>query len=67
MRSSHKEARGVWVNNRRFASTDPDVEGEALIDLLRALNDSSGRITDWNYNLEPGIKWIFWNAFSFDY
>ncbi|XP_034197476.1 probable LRR receptor-like serine/threonine-protein kinase At5g63710 [Prunus dulcis] len=41
-----------------FASTDPDVEGEALIDLLRALNDSSGRITDWNYNLvSPCFSW----------
>ncbi|KAI5335965.1 hypothetical protein L3X38_026099 [Prunus dulcis] len=41
-----------------FASTDPDVEGEALIDLLRALNDSSGGITDWNYNLvSPCFSW----------
>ncbi|CAL1377434.1 unnamed protein product [Linum trigynum] len=32
-----------------YASQKPDVEGEALIKLLKALNDSTGQITDWNY------------------
>ncbi|KAM5558598.1 putative LRR receptor-like serine/threonine-protein kinase [Rosa sericea] len=41
-----------------FASTEPDVEGEALIDLLMALNDSNGRITDWNNHLvSPCFSW----------
>ncbi|KAK9950326.1 hypothetical protein M0R45_005822 [Rubus argutus] len=41
-----------------FASTEPDVEGEALIDLLRALNDSNGRITDWNdHFVSPCYSW----------
>ncbi|RXH74165.1 hypothetical protein DVH24_028886 [Malus domestica] len=41
-----------------FASTEPDVEGEALTDLLTALKDSSGRITDWNDNfVSPCFSW----------
>ncbi|XP_024021047.1 probable LRR receptor-like serine/threonine-protein kinase At5g63710 isoform X2 [Morus notabilis] len=39
-------------------STEPDVEGEALTDLLVALNDSAGRITDWNFNfVSPCFSW----------
>ncbi|KAH7543652.1 hypothetical protein FEM48_Zijuj02G0206700 [Ziziphus jujuba var. spinosa] len=39
-------------------STEPDVEVEALVDFLRALNDSKGQITDWNYNLvSPCFSW----------
>ncbi|XP_057972236.1 probable LRR receptor-like serine/threonine-protein kinase At5g63710 isoform X5 [Malania oleifera] len=35
-----------------------DVEGEALIDFLRALNDSSNRITDWSKSLvSPCFSW----------
>ncbi|XP_048325047.1 probable LRR receptor-like serine/threonine-protein kinase At5g63710 isoform X2 [Ziziphus jujuba] len=31
---------------------------EALVDFLRALNDSKGQITDWNYNLvSPCFSW----------
>lgn len=30
-------------------SSAPDVEGEALVDLLRSLNDSNNKITNWNY------------------
>uniref|UniRef100_A0A9I9DSR2 non-specific serine/threonine protein kinase n=1 Tax=Cucumis melo TaxID=3656 RepID=A0A9I9DSR2_CUCME len=41
-----------------YASTDPDVEGEALVDLLGALNDSNHQITDWNYHLvSPCFSW----------
>ncbi|GMH07695.1 hypothetical protein Nepgr_009535 [Nepenthes gracilis] len=36
----------------------PDVEGEALIDLLRALNDSENRITGWDAHLvSPCFSW----------
>ncbi|KAL9233347.1 hypothetical protein vseg_008364 [Gypsophila vaccaria] len=36
----------------------PDVEGEALIDLLKILNDSDHKITDWNYFLvSPCSGW----------
>ncbi|KAF4359096.1 hypothetical protein F8388_005205 [Cannabis sativa] len=39
-------------------STDPDVEGLALSDLLKSLNDSNGRITDWSLNLvSPCFSW----------
>ncbi|KGN62244.1 probable LRR receptor-like serine/threonine-protein kinase At5g63710 isoform X1 [Cucumis sativus] len=41
-----------------YGSTDPDVEGEALVDLLGALNDSNHQITDWNYHLvSPCFSW----------
>lgn len=41
-----------------YASTGPDVEGEALIEFLKALNDSSGRITDWNdHFVSPCFSW----------
>ncbi|CAN4105542.1 unnamed protein product [Withania somnifera] len=41
-----------------LSSNDHDVEGHALIDLLRALNDSNNRITDWNINLvSPCFSW----------
>ncbi|XP_022158822.1 probable LRR receptor-like serine/threonine-protein kinase At5g63710 isoform X2 [Momordica charantia] len=41
-----------------YASTDPDVEGEALVDFLEALNDSNHQITDWNYHLvSPCFSW----------
>ncbi|KAL5567400.1 hypothetical protein UlMin_030564 [Ulmus minor] len=41
-----------------FQSTDSDVEGEALVDFLNALNDSNNRITDWNYHLvSPCYSW----------
>ncbi|GFY87501.1 leucine-rich repeat protein kinase family protein [Actinidia rufa] len=36
----------------------PDVEGEALIEFLRALNDSNRRITDWNdHFVSPCFSW----------
>lgn len=36
----------------------PDIEGYALIDLLRALNDSEKRITDWdNHLVSPCFSW----------
>ncbi|PON83976.1 Mitogen-activated protein kinase kinase kinase [Trema orientale] len=41
-----------------YQSTEPDLEGLALTDLLRSLNDSNGRITDWNYNfVSPCFSW----------
>ncbi|XVE83435.1 hypothetical protein DITRI_Ditri16bG0088600 [Diplodiscus trichospermus] len=40
------------------SSKEPDVEGEALIDFLKVLNDSSGQITDWNDNfVSPCFSW----------
>ncbi|XP_012088621.2 probable LRR receptor-like serine/threonine-protein kinase At5g63710 isoform X1 [Jatropha curcas] len=41
-----------------FSSKDPDLEGEALVELLKALNDSHGQIKDWNYYLvSPCFSW----------
>nr|XP_016482870.1 PREDICTED: probable LRR receptor-like serine/threonine-protein kinase At5g63710 isoform X1 [Nicotiana tabacum] len=41
-----------------LSANDDDVEGHALIDLLRALNDSNNRITDWNIHLvSPCFSW----------
>ncbi|KAL6219712.1 hypothetical protein ACLB2K_007471 [Fragaria x ananassa] len=40
-----------------FASTEPDIEGEALIDLLTALNDSNGRIEWNNHFVSPCFSW----------
>ncbi|XP_021674410.2 probable LRR receptor-like serine/threonine-protein kinase At5g63710 isoform X3 [Hevea brasiliensis] len=41
-----------------YPSNGPDLEGEALVELLKALNDSSGRIKDWNYYLvSPCFSW----------
>ncbi|MED6135070.1 hypothetical protein PIB30_042803 [Stylosanthes scabra] len=38
--------------------TDPDVEGEALIEFLRALNDSNNQIKDWNsFFVSPCYSW----------
>uniref|UniRef100_A0A5B6YG53 non-specific serine/threonine protein kinase n=2 Tax=Davidia involucrata TaxID=16924 RepID=A0A5B6YG53_DAVIN len=40
------------------SSNGPDVEGEALVEFLMALNDSSHRITDWNVNfVSPCFSW----------
>ncbi|GAB2287230.1 hypothetical protein Dimus_021612 [Dionaea muscipula] len=40
------------------STTAPDTEGEALIDLLRALNDSENRIRDWDAHLvSPCFSW----------
>ncbi|XP_060212365.1 probable LRR receptor-like serine/threonine-protein kinase At5g63710 isoform X2 [Lycium barbarum] len=41
-----------------LSSNDYDVEGHALIELLRALKDSNNRIKDWNINLvSPCFSW----------
>ncbi|KAI8535589.1 hypothetical protein RHMOL_Rhmol10G0186000 [Rhododendron molle] len=41
-----------------YSSNGPDVEGEALIEFLRALNDSNRIITDWNDHLvSPCFSW----------
>ncbi|KAK9111353.1 hypothetical protein Scep_018872 [Stephania cephalantha] len=40
------------------SASAPDIEGEALVDLLNALNDSSHRISDWNfYIVSPCNTW----------
>ncbi|KAI5672295.1 hypothetical protein M9H77_12659 [Catharanthus roseus] len=40
------------------SSNEPDVEGEALVDFLKSLNDSNHRIKDWDYNLvSPCYSW----------
>ncbi|XP_060212369.1 probable LRR receptor-like serine/threonine-protein kinase At5g63710 isoform X2 [Lycium barbarum] len=42
-----------------LSANDHDVEGHALIELLRALNDSNNRIKDWNINLvSPCFSWF---------
>ncbi|XP_057496802.1 probable LRR receptor-like serine/threonine-protein kinase At5g63710 isoform X4 [Actinidia eriantha] len=41
-----------------YSSTGPDVEGEALIEFLRALNDSNRSVTDWNdHFVSPCFSW----------
>ncbi|XP_073148861.1 probable LRR receptor-like serine/threonine-protein kinase At5g63710 [Henckelia pumila] len=41
-----------------YASNKPDVEGEALVEFLEALNDSNHRITDWNnFFVSPCFSW----------
>ncbi|KAM3305704.1 hypothetical protein P3S67_012571 [Capsicum chacoense] len=41
-----------------LSSNDYDVEGYALIELLRPLNDSNYRITDWNIKfVSPCFNW----------
>ncbi|KAJ8769187.1 hypothetical protein K2173_000962 [Erythroxylum novogranatense] len=41
-----------------FSSNQPDVEGEALIELLASLNNSDGKITDWNdFFVSPCFGW----------
>ncbi|OMO52005.1 hypothetical protein CCACVL1_29443 [Corchorus capsularis] len=40
------------------SSKEPDVEGEALVDLLKVLNNSRNQITDWNdYFVSPCFSW----------
>ncbi|XP_041998241.1 probable LRR receptor-like serine/threonine-protein kinase At5g63710 isoform X3 [Salvia splendens] len=40
------------------ATNQPDIEGEALIDILEALNDSSHRIRDWDRHfVSPCFSW----------
>ncbi|KAK9134616.1 hypothetical protein Syun_013946 [Stephania yunnanensis] len=40
------------------SASAPDIEGEALVELLNALNDSSHRISDWNfYIVSPCNTW----------
>ncbi|KAI9079636.1 hypothetical protein K1719_038257 [Acacia pycnantha] len=40
------------------ATTGPDVEGEALLDFLKVLNDSNHQITDWNsFLVSPCFSW----------
>ncbi|XP_031385762.1 probable LRR receptor-like serine/threonine-protein kinase At5g63710 isoform X2 [Punica granatum] len=41
-----------------YSSNAPDVEGEALVDFLRVLNDSNHLINDWNDNfVSPCFSW----------
>ncbi|XP_074276726.1 putative LRR receptor-like serine/threonine-protein kinase At5g63710 isoform X2 [Silene latifolia] len=41
-----------------FSTSAPDVEGEALMDLLKSLNASNNKILDWNYYLvSPCSGW----------
>ncbi|XP_026388289.1 probable LRR receptor-like serine/threonine-protein kinase At5g63710 [Papaver somniferum] len=40
------------------SSVRPDVEGEALVELLRSLNDSNKKINDWNdFFVSPCFSW----------
>ncbi|PIA41758.1 hypothetical protein AQUCO_02200295v1 [Aquilegia coerulea] len=40
------------------SSVGPDIEGEALVELLKALNDSNKMITDWNdHFVSPCFSW----------
>lgn len=41
-----------------YSDNKPDVEGEALIEVLKALNDTNGIITDWNdFLVSPCYSW----------
>ncbi|CAM8984405.1 unnamed protein product [Rhodiola kirilowii] len=42
------------------SSRDPDVQGEALLELLKALNDTNNKISDWNQNfVSPCFSWSY--------
>lgn len=44
--------------NFGHSSREPDVEGEALIEVLKALNDTHGQFTDWNdHFVSPCFSW----------
>ncbi|KAH9664742.1 putative LRR receptor-like serine/threonine-protein kinase [Citrus sinensis] len=44
--------------NFGHSSREPDVEGEALIEVLKALNDTNGQFTDWNdHFVSPCFSW----------
>ncbi|XP_020967471.1 probable leucine-rich repeat receptor-like protein kinase At5g63930 [Arachis ipaensis] len=46
------------VLRHSYPITGPDVEGEALIEFLRALNDSNNQIKDWNsFFVSPCYSW----------
>lgn len=41
-----------------YSSKEPDIEGEALIEFLKVLNDSNCQITDWNdHFVSPCFSW----------
>lgn len=41
-----------------YSFNKPKVEGEALIDLLKALNDTNGKVVDWNIDfVSPCDSW----------
>ncbi|XP_019177236.1 PREDICTED: probable LRR receptor-like serine/threonine-protein kinase At5g63710 isoform X1 [Ipomoea nil] len=41
-----------------YSFNKPKVEGEALIDLLKALNDTNGKVVDWNNDfVSPCYSW----------
>lgn len=48
----------VHVLQISYSSNGPDVEGEALVELLRALNDTNRSITDWDdHFVSPCFSW----------
>ncbi|KVH20893.1 Concanavalin A-like lectin/glucanase, subgroup [Cynara cardunculus var. scolymus] len=48
----------LLLSSHCYSDNKPDVEGEALIELLKALNDTDGIITDWNdFLVSPCYSW----------
>ncbi|XP_057417521.1 probable LRR receptor-like serine/threonine-protein kinase At5g63710 isoform X2 [Lotus japonicus] len=53
----------LFVFKFSYAVQDPDVEGEALLDVLKDLNDSNNRITDWDkFLVSPCFSWSHVNC-----
>lgn len=47
-----------FMLSRGYSSNGVDVEGEALVEILKSLNDSNHRITDWSHFLvSPCFTW----------
>lgn len=47
-----------FLLNRTYSYNSPDIEGEALVEILKSLNDSNNRIKDWNYYfVKPCPSW----------
>lgn len=48
----------LFLLSPSHSSNGPDIEGEALVEILTSLNDSNHRITDWNiFLVSPCFSW----------
>ncbi|KAM7513863.1 hypothetical protein LguiA_003446 [Lonicera macranthoides] len=57
-KNQQKEAKDHWEKLAFYSSNGPDIEGEALVEILKVLNDSNHRIDDWDYyKVSPCVSW----------